>query len=171
MRTIHARLNHPFAANKDLYCFDAPEYGLIAEPFVDSATLAIHLPLRWHHGFDHFSSGPNDNDYRKSEAVQLRFTSDENEGRLLTNEDQPVIVMDLLRPQGDGYLYAWSMAYPPEAVENSAWEMPAYYEPAWLCPVLLTYFPDGPPESIWVQIRETVPPSPSEGDVAEVPLL
>lgn len=158
IQTIEARTNHPDAPDhhRPLYCFDAPELGLVAEPFVASASIAIHCALRWHHGFEHFTDEAGAFAY--SPSVRLLFSSDPDDLEQLTSEDQPVLRLDLITPKDGGHLYDWELIHPESALEDQAWESLVFDEPAWLCPVLLQYFPDGAPQILWVQVSETCAP-------------
>jgi hypothetical protein len=154
IQTIAARLHHPQASaeSQELYCFDSEEHGLVAEPFVHSATMAIHLALRWALGFDHFS---RNDQYAMSEAVELRFTDSRDDlSQLLCNED-PVLELSLVGPESGGHSYSWVAMHPETALEGQFFEATLFGQPeAWLCPVLLDYFPDGAPEKLWVAISE-----------------
>lgn len=156
VQIITARLRHPEAeeAAKDLYCFDSEEHGLVAEPFVASATDAIHYALRWSLGFDHFKPHGPDGPYCRSSEVQLAFTSSEDEADVLALESDVILELRLLGPSNGGHLYNWEVVHPDSACEAQGWEAGIFYEPAWLCPALLKYFPNGAPEQFWVQIKE-----------------
>jgi len=164
IQTIIASLNHPQAAegNKDLYCFDSDEHGLIAEPFVHSATMAIHLPLRWTLGFEHFNRNSSDqgDSYRMSQAVLLRFTDSPDEMSQLLAGGDPVVELVLSRSTpGQGNDYFWQVIHPEEAVDVQFFEKSVFPNTAWLCPVLLQYFPAGAPERFWVSVHEEQPPA------------
>lgn len=159
-QTIIARLNHPAVSEdfKDLYCFDAPEHGLIGEPFVRSATDAIHLPLRWTLGFEHFGNPADPTAYRMSQEVQLDFSAEESD--LHGDTTWPVVRLDLVGPSGNGHDYEWQVVHPEDAVEQQDWAAIAGLgsSAAWLCPVLLSYFPGGAPETFYCRVQELQPP-------------
>lgn len=152
IQTIHARLNHPEAAEPDLYCFDSEEHGLVAEPFMDAATAAIHCAIRWVHGYDHFIN--EDDQFAMSERVVLRFTDNEQEAASFRQEPHGVLELGYSAPEGKGYSYIWELIHPEDARIEGALESLIFSQVAWLCPNLLKYFPDGPPTQFWVQVQE-----------------
>jgi hypothetical protein len=165
IQSISAVLDHPQAqgGNKLLYCFDSSEHSLIAEPFVHSATMAIHLPLRWTLGFAHFQRGT---EYLMSKEVLLRFTDSPDEAKHLLEGDHPVVELQIdpacgqrRNDQSGGHDYSWEVIHPEITLEGQFFEGPLFSNKAWLCPVLFKYFPTGAPERFWVSIQELQPPA------------
>lgn len=155
IQTIQARLESPNAgaSDKGLYCFDSEEHGLVSEPFVETATTAIHCGLRWFHGFDHFVG--SDGTYRMSPAVELRFTDDQDDCDRMTGTGGVVTELTLVAEQDGGYVYDWEIISPESAVEYQHEESLIFCDPAWLCPALLHYFPAGAPKRMWLLTTES----------------
>jgi hypothetical protein len=82
----------------------------------------------------------------------LKFCSDSID----TLEPDPVstssawVQLNLIGPEGDGHDYSMLLLDPDDAVIQYGFT--CRQQKLWLCPVLLTYFPDGAPERLFVQI-------------------
>lgn len=151
IQTITARLHHPLASAPydECYCFDAEQHGLIAEPFVPSATAAIAAACAC------LPPGRT----TPPEQVTLRFT-DAGIDALAPDPDSTTsvwVALDLIGPDGDGHNYLMHLLDPLDAEFHYAHA----YEPLelWLCPVLLSYFPGGAPQRLFVQITPNAIPS------------
>ena len=131
---------------QDCYCFDAAEHELIAEPFVPSATAAIQAALAC------LNPLPSGGIPTPPDAVDLKFCADSID----TLEPDPVstssvwVQLYLIGPEGDGHDYSMLLLDPDDAVIQ--YGLTYRQQKLWLCPVLLTYFPDGAPERLFVQI-------------------
>jgi hypothetical protein len=144
IQTITAYLNHPQAPTgyEDCYCFDNEAMGLVAEPFVPSATAAIQVACSC---LKSTASGP-------PPAVTLRFCADDPDALQSdpASTSSVWIELSLIGPQDNGHTYCMDVLDPEGAQFNYAHS----YSPQelWLCPVLLSYFPQGAPKLIFVQI-------------------
>lgn len=127
--------------------------------------MAIHLPLRWALGFTHFQRGT---EYLMSKEVLLRFTDSPDDMKRLLESDHPVVKLQIdpacsqrRNDQNGGHDYLWEVIHPEIALEGQFFEGSLFGNKAWLCPVLLKYFPNGAPECFWVSIQELRPPGDS----------
>lgn len=155
IQTITARLQHPSAgANyQDCYCFDAAEHGLVAEPFVPSATAAIAAAVA------SLQPLPQGGIPTPPAAVELRFSTDSLEalGPDPESTSSAWVVLNLLGPVDDGHDYDMLVLEPGDAVIQ--YSICYGTLQLWLCPVLLDYFPGGAPKRLFVQITPVAIPA------------
>lgn len=159
IQTITARLNHPRASAQysDCYCFDNEQFGLIAEPFVPSATVAIRVAL------DCLRTA-NDGTGPSGQEVTLRFCADHPKALQHDENDlsSVLVQLTLIGPTDDGHDYEMTFILEPEDALY-AYGLSHSTQRLWLCPVLLRYFSNGAPEFLFVEITPTASPSVSQG--------
>lgn len=141
VHTIDAQLHHPQAAPSwsECYCFDNEAMGLVAEPFVESATEAIAILCSCLLG------KPS-----KPEHVRLRFCANDMQPLMQGPRQGVLAELQLVGPQSDGHDYQISHVIEPDA---AAFGYAHGYDlhTLWLCPVLLQYFSDAP-EFLYVEV-------------------
>jgi hypothetical protein len=144
IQTITAYLNHPQApaGYADCYCFDNEAMGLVAEPFVPSATAAIQIACGC------LQSSANGS----PPAVTLRFCADDPDALQSdpASTSSVWIELSLIGPRDGGHDYRMDVLEPMDAQFHYAHNYNA--QELWLCPVLLSYYPEGAPELLFVQI-------------------
>lgn len=138
---IHARRFHPKAGPwAECYCFDNEAMGLIAEPFVESASQAIAdlatcLP--------DINEAPLAVDLSVSTSLEALDPQDDSTTSVWAH-------LIKVAPNQDGTDYKVLWIEDPKSAE---WHYAHNFEPhtLWLCPVLQRYFGDAP-ERLFVQI-------------------
>ena len=141
VHTIDAQLHHPQAAAawRECYCFDNEEMGLVAEPFVESATEAIEILCSCLLG-----------ETCKPERVRLHVCADDVMP-LMQDPLQGVLAeLQLVGPKDDGHDYHLSHVIEPD---TAAFGYAHGYDlhTLWLCPVLTQYF-GGAPRFLYVEV-------------------
>lgn len=130
----YATKSHPLASAfyNDCYCFDEPQFDLIAEPFVQSATAAIDQAIDCHPTL------------KPTQAVRLQFSTTP----LTLDDPSAGVLVELTRlfPENDGHWYAVDVIAPEDAAVECGTRslFNTYPTDAWLCPVLQRYFGAAP---------------------------
>ena len=142
--TIIATYQHPQAAiaYKDCYCYDEPNFNLIAEPLVHDATQAIIGALI---EAKHCKSA------NPPKKIILTFTEDPDQDEFFDLVN-PVVHLTYVKDEDDYSMYDSEVIHPEKAaysagIHDLLVEIPLVP----LCPHLLDYF-SSPPKEFYVKI-------------------
>ncbi len=146
--TIIATYQHPQAAiaYKDCYCYDEPNFNLIAEPLVHDATEVIIGAMICAR-----LSKPKEN----PKQIKLTFSEDPNYFQSVNDpvcKDNVVVHLTYVKAEDDYSMYSSEVIAPEAAAVQAALAELVVEDPLVpLCPHLMDYFPS-PPKEFYVKI-------------------